>query len=106
MGQIDLKTEAVIRQAYLPNVIAIALSPDERILATGHRDGQIMLLSASDFTLVGTIANQSNTTSVLTFRSSQTNSVNDLIFIDAPTGYMLAAAGGDGIVRIWSFDVE
>ena len=72
-------------------VLAIAFSPDARLLATGggtpSRDGELKLWSVADGTLVRQIA------------KAHADTVNALAF--SPDGDFLATASSDRLARIW-----
>jgi WD40 repeat protein len=67
-------------------VTAIAFSPDGRVIATGHDDGQVRFWDARGQSLVGEIAAHPAAVSALAF---------------APDGQTLATAGEDRVVKTW-----
>jgi transcriptional regulator with XRE-family HTH domain len=72
-------------QAHPYTVMALAFSPDERILATGSWDGSLKLWDLGHGTLLWT--------------AWHTDSVNYVTF--APDGGVVASGGNDAVIRLW-----
>ncbi len=74
------------RTALNQEALAIAFSPDNRLLALGHPHGEISILSLAEKSIIHTLV-------------AHTKPIQNLMF--APNGTTLYSAGSDNIVRVW-----
>src|SRR5262249_48243413 len=68
------------------SVLAVAFSPDGKVLASGSRDKTIKLWDVRSGTVLQTL-------------DEHTGDVYDVEF--SPTGDLLASGGGDKVIRLW-----
>ena len=72
-----------------PEANAVAYSPDGSVLASGHKDGRVLLWDAETGVRIATLGSASD----------RLPGVNDLAF--SPDGSLLVSASADGTARVW-----